>query len=87
MTLNSSLQLTQVCGNNVILFPDNGSKMKMVRLNDTACFLWKTFIKAASFTISDMSQALMSEYEIDEATAMADAESLASRWQQAGLLK
>ena len=59
----------------------------MIRLNDTACFLWQKFVNTDSFSVSDMAKALMAEYEIDETTATTDAEALASRWEQAGLLK
>lgn len=59
---------------------------KMVTLNESAAFLWRKATERA-FTVEDMAQWLVSEYEIDEQTALRDAQKTLEEWQKAEIVK
>jgi len=58
---------------------------KMVSLNATAAYLWKSLYGKGEFTIDDMARLLCEEYEVDEQTARADSAKLAASWIEAGI--
>lgn len=58
---------------------------KMVFLNRTAAFLWEK-VEGKDFTIEDLTDLLVENYEVDEETAAKDAKALADKWTEAGLI-
>ncbi len=86
MKLNDSLVLRQVAGEYMIVnpFSDEVNMTKVYSLNETAAWLWQQ-VDGKEFTAADLAQLLCSEYEVDEATALADAEELCAQWREAGL--
>ena len=58
---------------------------KVINLNESAALMWNAVI-GKEFTTADMAAALMAEYEVDEATALADAERIVAEWKEIGLL-
>ena len=59
---------------------------KIISLNDSAAFLW-TKVKDKEFTIKDLAELLIEEYDIDDATASTDAEVLAESWVKADIVE
>lgn len=70
MKLKDGLLLRQVAGENVVLSASSDVELKgMITLNETACVLWKCLEKGAE--LSDLTAALLAEYDVDEETAAA----------------
>ena len=65
---------------------DNIDFSKIISLNDSAAFLW-TKVKDKEFTIKDLAELLIEEYDIDDATASTDAEVLAESWVKADIVE
>ena len=59
---------------------------KIISLHDSAAFLW-TKVKDKEFTIKDLAELLIEEYDIDDATASTDAEVLAESWVKADIVE
>lgn len=59
---------------------------KVISLNETAAYLWNE-VKDKEFTVDDLTALLTARYEVDEATAQADAQKLTDTWREAGLLE
>ena len=57
---------------------------KIISLNSTAACLWKA-VQGKEFTVVELKDLLLKEYEVDEATALKDASALAEKWAEAGL--
>lgn len=87
MKIKPGFELHNVCGENVILASgiENINFTKIISLNETAAFAWKA-ICDKEFEVKDIAEALLSEYEVDEATATADAQNLVNEWTEAGLI-
>ncbi len=81
--------LRQICGMSIITA--EGLKAvdfsKLVRLNDTAAFLWKEAARQGDFTPDSLAEALCREYEVDEAAAKSDCRKMVESWQKEGLLE
>lgn len=58
---------------------------KMVSLNETAAWLWEA-VQGKDFTVEDLTKLLLDEYEVDEATAAKDADALAKKWVEIGIV-
>ena len=70
MKLKSGLVLRQIAGENVVLAVGGEVKLNgMITLNDTGVTLWKCLEQGAE--LSDLTAALLAEYEVDEQTASA----------------
>ncbi|MDO5446439.1 MAG: PqqD family protein [Prevotellaceae bacterium] len=59
---------------------------KIIRLNETSAYLCEN-IMGKEFTIDDMVKLLTDEYEVDEATAKSDCESLIQQWTEIGIIE
>ena len=77
--------LRQVAGENVVL-PVGGDVdfNGMITLNETGATLWKRLEQEAE--LSDLTAALLAEYEVDEATAAAAAEQFVAKLKEQGFL-
>ena len=85
MKLKSGLVLRQVAGENVVL--SVGSEVNingMITMNDTGVVLWKCLEKGAE--MSDLTAALLAEYDVDEQTASAHVEVFVAKLKEIGLL-
>lgn len=80
--------MRQICGEN-ILTPEGIGQVnfnKLISMNATAAYLWNA-LQDKDFTVQDMKDLLLSEYEVDEPTAARSAQTLADQWTEAGLLE
>lgn len=80
--------MREVCGEHVIVASGrkNIDFCKIINLNETAAVMWMAVL-GKDFQAADMAAALTAEYEVDEATALADAERIVKEWSEIGLLE
>ena len=85
MKLKSGLVLRQVAGENVVLSVGGEVELKgMITLNETACVLWKCLEQGAE--LSDLTAALLAEYDVDEQTASAHAAAFVEKMKELEIL-
>ena len=58
---------------------------KLITLNDSAAYLWQS-VEGKDFEISTLATLLMERYGIDAQTASKDAESIANKWIEIGVV-
>jgi hypothetical protein len=87
MRIKEGFVLRTVCGQNVVSGEGsaNVNYAKLVCLNDTAAYLFKA-VRDQEFTPESLAALLLQEYEVDEATALKDAEALCAQWKEIGIL-
>lgn len=87
MKINEGFELREMCGEHIIIATGvaNIDFSKVVSLNESAVYLWRE-IEGKEFTPQQLAALLTDKYEVDEATALADATSLAQRWVEAGIV-
>lgn len=88
MKKKSGFVLRQVCGENIIVAEgkENIDFSSIIAMNESSAYLWNK-IGADTFTPETMATMLTEEYEIDNATALADATTLANQWMEAGIIE
>ena len=87
MKIAEGFKLRTMLGENIITRegPEAVNFNKMVSLNATAAYLWKA-VEGKEFTVEEVTKLLCGNYEVDEATAAADAATLVENWRKAELL-
>lgn len=58
---------------------------KMISMNSSAAYLWRN-VEGKEFTVEDLKDLLLEEYEVDAETALSDAEAVARKWIEAGIV-
>lgn len=88
MRAKQGFNLRRVCGENIIVAEgkENIDFCNIIGMNDSAGYLWTKVQDGREFTIGDMTSWLTDEYEVDEATASADAKAVAQQWLNAGII-
>ena len=88
MKIKEGFQLQNVCGEHIIIpaGEDNIDFSHIISLNPTAAYLWEKIAEKAEFTIKDMVQLLLDEYEVEEDIALEDCKLIAERWAEMGLI-
>lgn len=88
MRIKKGFELRDVCGANVIVGhgEENIDFSRVVSLNESAALIWHAML-GRDFTTQDMATTLTAEYEVDEATALADAQKMADEWIEIGLVQ
>lgn len=82
----SGFKLRSLC-NEYIITADSPSQVnfnKMIALNSTAAFLWKS-VCGKEFTPQSMAALLEEEYDVDHETALKDSQAIAAKWIEIGL--
>lgn len=59
---------------------------KLITLNSTAAFLWRS-VEGKEFDAASLAGLLIEEYGIDEALAQKDAAAILAQWTEIGLVK
>lgn len=87
MRLKSGFVIRKVCGQQVVAAEglQHLNFNKLLVLNESATFLWKE-VEGKDFTLQDMADALVREYEIDNELALADSQRLLDSWRTVGVL-
>ena len=80
--------LRQECGENIIVAEgkENIDFSSIIAMNESSAYLWDK-IAEDSFTPESMATMLTEEYDIDNATALEDATTLAKQWMEAGIIE
>lgn len=88
MKIKDGFELMTVCDQNIIIShgKQNINFSKVITLNESASVVWNSII-GKEFTIADAAKALTDEYEVDEATALEDAEKLVNDWIEAEIVE
>lgn len=86
MKIKDGFVLREMCGEYIVAAEglQNINFNKLISLNSTAAFLWKA-LENKEFTVEDMAQLLVDEYEIDMELASTDSASLIKAWLDAGI--
>ena len=86
MRIKPGFELRTICGQHIVISKgiENVDFNRIISLNESACLVWEA-VSGTDFTLADMAAALCKEYDVDEATALADASELAEAWQRAGI--
>lgn len=89
MKIKNGLELQDVCGEHIIIpaGEENMDFSQIISLNPTAAYLWENVAKKENFTVEDMVQLLLDEYEVEERVALEDCKLIAERWAEMGLLE
>lgn len=88
MKKKSGFTLRDVCGEHVMVAEgkENIDFSNIISMNETSAYLW-TNMGEGTFSVHDMADALLEEYDVDEATALADSKALAEQWVNAGIVE
>ena len=87
MKIKDGFNLKNVCGEYVIVATGrkNIDFSRLISLNASAAEVWEAVV-GKDFEIDDVVKVLLDNYEVDEATARADAEKLMASWKEVGLV-
>lgn len=86
MKIKQGFKLHNICGENVIVAEgkENIDFSNVIHLNESAALLWNA-VEGKEFTAETLADVLMKEYDVDQATALADANDIAAEWEKAGI--
>ena len=89
MKIKNGLELQNVCGEHIIIptGEENMDFSQIISLNPTAAYLWENVANRDNFTIEDMVQLLLDEYEVEESVALEDCKLIVERWREMGLFE
>ncbi len=90
MKTKEGFNLRTICGEHVMVAEGkmNIDFCNIINMNDTAAYLWeKLNIPGKDFSVEEMADLLVSEYEVDKETALTDAAALAEQWVKAGIVE
>lgn len=87
MKIKQGFELLDVCGEAVVVAhgKENIDFSKVISLNESAAYLWRS-VEGHDFDAAELARLLTEEYEVDEATALRDAEKMMQDWLEAGLI-
>lgn len=87
MRKKPGFNLREVCGEKVVVAEgtQNINFSSIISLNDSAAEIWKA-IGEEEFSVDDMAEIIMLNYDIDKEVAMKDCQELASNWIEYGIV-
>jgi hypothetical protein len=88
MKQKKGFKLRNICGENIIVAEgiENIDFSKIISMNESSAYLWEQ-TRDRDFTVDDLCQLLLDEYDVDEKTAHADAEAVAAKWLEIGIIE
>ena len=88
MKQKTGFVLRNICGENIIVAEgkENMDFSNIISMNESSALLWKE-LGDKEFSIEDMANLLMKEYEVSFETALADCKLLAKQWKEAGIVE
>ena len=89
MKIKEGFEIQNVCGEYIIVPAgvENVDYSKIISLNETAAYLWESVAAKVSFTIDDLVELLLAEYEVEEEIAREDCELIVERWKEMELVE
>lgn len=87
MRFDERKKVRTVAGENIVIMQADGEAdmTKVVALNESAMLVYEQ-LKGKEFAVADVARVLTDGYEVDEATAMADAEDLVASMRREHLI-
>lgn len=87
MRFDERKKVRTVAGENIVIMQADGEAdmTKVVALNESAMLVYEQ-LKGKEFAVADVARVLTDEYDVDEATAMADAEELVASMRREHLI-
>ena len=82
MKAKKGFNLRNVCGEQIIVAEgkENIDFSNIISMNESSAYLWKIVQQRDSFTVEDMADLLLEEYDVERDTALADCKTLAQLW-------
>ncbi len=89
MKIKNGFVLRQVCGENVIVGEGLGAVNfgKLLALNETAAWLWKTALAMGDFSVEGLAERLCEEYDVTPEQAQQDVAAILQQWQEVGVVE
>ena len=89
MKTKKGFRLRDICGEHIVVAEgiDNIDFSKIISMNESSAYLWKIVQQRESFTVEDLADLLLEEYDVDRDTALTDAKTLAGQWVTAGIVE
>ena len=89
MKKKPGFRLRSVCGEQFLIAEglQNIDFSKLISLNETSAYLWNAIADDEEFTVDSLTQLLLKEYDVEEAVARQDVESLVKNMLQAGIIE
>ncbi len=86
--MKEGFELRNICGENIVIGHgvENINFTKVISMNESAADIWNVIVDK-EFTLDDMVQVLLDNYEVDEETARRDSEKLLQDWCEAGFVE
>lgn len=87
MRFDERKKVRTVAGENIVIMQADGEAdmTKVVALNESAMLVYGQ-LKGKEFAVADVARVLTDEYDVDEVTAMADAEELVASMRREHLI-
>ena len=88
MRQKKGFKLREICGEHIITAEgaEHINFNQLMVLNPSAAYLWQQ-VTGSDFDIQRLADLLVQEYDIDDKTALRDAEAIAKQWTEAGLVE
>lgn len=88
MRTKTGFVLKDVCGEKIVVAEgrENIDFTKIISMNDSAAYLWEK-VQNIDFDVETLKKLLCDEYDVDEATALADSKTIVNQWHEAGIIK
>lgn len=88
MRIRPEMKVREMAGEHIVVMPGRyGADMtRVVALNPTSLYLWNA-LRDRDFSAEDAARLLVGRYGVDEATALRDAESWASKLRECGIVE
>lgn len=87
MRIKPGFELRSICGEHIIIAHglNNIDFTKVITLNESAADVWYAVVDK-DFTLEDMTNALLENYDVDEEQARNDAGQLLESWREVGFI-
>jgi hypothetical protein len=89
MKIKKGFVLRDVCGEQVIMGEGLGALDfgRLLRLNETAAWLWQQACAQGEFTVESLANALCEEYDVSLDDALKDVASIVDEWKKVNVLE
>ncbi len=88
MKTKKGFNLRSICGEQIIVAEgiENIDFSKIISMNESSAYLWRRVQEGGGeFTPELLAGLLTEEYDVDQATALADAQTVCRQWADAGI--
>lgn len=89
MKAKKGFKLREICGENIIVADgiENIDFSSIISMNESSAYLWQAIQDKEQFSTEELATLLTEQYEVDEATALADSQTLVDQWLKAGIIE